>query len=73
MVNCFQMQLIFTFCFFVLLFQYIADNCLENNPWHVVDEWALKVNKFKAQNKRSDMSVGSSNSKGFLIIPMKLF
>ncbi|XP_075650300.1 RNA polymerase sigma factor sigA isoform X1 [Castanea sativa] len=26
---------------------YIADNCLENNPWHGVDEWALKdeVNK----------------------------
>ncbi|OAY41811.1 RNA polymerase sigma factor sigA isoform X2 [Manihot esculenta] len=21
---------------------YIADNCLDNNPWHVVDEWALK-------------------------------
>ncbi|KAF2306763.1 hypothetical protein GH714_021207 [Hevea brasiliensis] len=26
---------------------YVADNCLENNPWHGVDEWALKeeVNK----------------------------
>nr|AKC88628.1 sigma factor [Francoa sonchifolia] len=26
---------------------YIADNCLDNNPWHGVDEWALKdeVNK----------------------------
>ncbi|EEF38395.1 RNA polymerase sigma factor rpoD, putative [Ricinus communis] len=26
---------------------YIADNCLENNPWHGVDDWALKdeVNK----------------------------
>ncbi|KAF5735292.1 putative RNA polymerase sigma factor rpoD [Tripterygium wilfordii] len=26
---------------------YIADNCLENNPWHGVDEWLLKeeVNK----------------------------
>lgn len=29
--------------FSLLLFQYIADNCLENNPWHGVDEWALKV------------------------------
>ncbi|CAK9162284.1 unnamed protein product [Ilex paraguariensis] len=24
------------------LHSYIADNCLENNPWHGVDEWALK-------------------------------
>lgn len=23
--------------------QYIADNNLENNPWHGVDEWLLKV------------------------------
>lgn len=26
-------------------FQYIADNRLENNPWHGYDEWALKVKK----------------------------
>lgn len=29
-------------------FQYIADNRLENNPWHEYDEWALKVNKSKS-------------------------
>lgn len=28
---------------FFTFFQYIADNRIENNPWHGVDEWALKV------------------------------
>lgn len=31
--------------FDLLSLQYIADNRLENNPWHGVDEWALKVVK----------------------------
>lgn len=27
--------------------QYIADNRVENDPWHGVDNWALKVVKLK--------------------------
>jgi hypothetical protein len=34
---------------FSLFSKYIADNRLENNPWHGVDEWALKVKRTRKQ------------------------
>jgi hypothetical protein len=48
--------------------KYIADNRPENNPWHGVDEWALKVKitricvfiREKRINLLSDVLTGGS-------------
>lgn len=39
--------------------QYIADVRLDNNPWHGVDEWALKVLLNNGRMKdQSDIKMG---------------
>lgn len=51
------LHILFVNFFSLLLFQYIADNCLENNPWHGVDEWALKVKEIINWKYKTQMCV----------------